>query len=57
MQAIPGYASEAKWLRRARAHLRRLFPCLPRQPGYKPRLDSHRSMQASSSSVSTGLVT
>ena len=32
-QAIPGCTSEAKWLRHARARLRRLFPCLPRQPG------------------------
>jgi len=38
MQAIPGYASEAKWLRRARARLRRLFPCLPQQPGCNKRL-------------------
>lgn len=36
MQAI--LASEAKWLRHARAHLRRLFPYLPQQPGYNKRL-------------------
>jgi hypothetical protein len=38
VQAIPGYTSEAKWLRHARAHLRHLFPCLPQQPGYNRRL-------------------
>ena len=38
MQAIPGYTSEAKWLRHARARLRHLFPCLPQQPGYNKRL-------------------
>nr|WP_229841014.1 transposase [Streptomyces brasiliensis] len=34
MQAMPGFTSEAKWLRYARSHLRHLFPCLPKQPGY-----------------------
>lgn len=38
MQAILGYTSEAKWLRHARAHLRRLFPYLPQQPGCNKRL-------------------
>jgi hypothetical protein len=38
MQAILGYTSEAKWLRHARTHLRRLFPCLPQQPGYNKQL-------------------
>jgi hypothetical protein len=38
MQALPGFASEARWLRHARAHLRHLFPCLPQQPGYSKRL-------------------
>jgi hypothetical protein len=38
MQAIPGYTSEARWLRHARAHLRHLFPYLPQQPGYNKRL-------------------
>ncbi len=38
MQAILGYTSEATSLRHARAHLRRLFSCLPRQPGYSKRL-------------------
>ena len=38
MQAILAYTSEAKWLRHARAHLRRLFPCLPQQPGCNRRL-------------------
>ncbi len=38
MQAMLGFTSEAKWLRRARAHLRHLFPYLPKQPGYNKRL-------------------
>src|SRR6266567_4439986 len=38
LQALLGYASEARWLRHARAHLRHLFPCLPGQPGYNKRL-------------------
>ena len=38
MQALLGYTSEARWLRHARKHLRDLFPCLPRQPGYSKRL-------------------
>jgi hypothetical protein len=38
MQALLGYVSEARWLRHARAHLRHLFPYLPKQPGYNKRL-------------------
>ncbi|MGH3498428.1 MAG: IS982 family transposase [Nocardioidaceae bacterium] len=38
MQSLLGYASEARWLRFARAHLQALFPFLPRQPGYNKRL-------------------
>jgi hypothetical protein len=38
MQARPGFTSEARWLRHARAHLRHLFPYLPQQPGYNKRL-------------------
>jgi hypothetical protein len=38
MQALLGFASEARWLRHARAHLRPLFPYLPQQPGYNKRL-------------------
>jgi len=38
MQALPGFTSEARWLRHARAHLRHLFPYLPQQPGYNKRL-------------------
>jgi hypothetical protein len=38
MQAVLGYTSEARWLRHARAHLRHLFPYLPKQPGYNKRL-------------------
>ena len=33
-----GFTSEARWLRHARAHLRHLFPYLPKQPGYNKRL-------------------
>lgn len=38
MQAVPSFTSEARWLRHARAHLRRLFPYLPQQPGHNKRL-------------------
>ena len=38
MQALLGYTSEAQWMRYAHAHLRHLFPYLPRQPGYNTRL-------------------
>jgi hypothetical protein len=38
MQAMLGFTSEARWLRYARAHLRHLFPYLPKQPGYNKRL-------------------
>jgi hypothetical protein len=44
MQALLGYTSEARWLRHARAHLRRLFPYLPQQPGYNKRLRAAASM-------------
>src|ERR1022692_5214900 len=44
MQALPGFTSEARWLRHARAHLRRLFPCLPQQPGYSKRLRAAASL-------------
>ncbi len=37
MQALPGFTSEARWLRHAREHLRHLFPYLPQQPGYNKR--------------------
>ena len=33
LQALPGFVSEARWLRFARKHLRHLFPYLPGQPG------------------------
>jgi hypothetical protein len=33
MQAMLGFTSEARWLRHADAHLRHLFPYLPKQPG------------------------
>jgi hypothetical protein len=38
MRALLGFTSEARWLRYARAHLRRMFPRLPQQPGYNKRL-------------------
>jgi Transposase DDE domain len=38
MQAMLGFTSEARWLGHARAHLRHLFPYLPKQPGYNKRL-------------------
>jgi hypothetical protein len=38
MQAMLGFTSETSWLRYARAHLRRLFPYPPQQPGYNKRL-------------------
>jgi hypothetical protein len=38
MQALPGFVSEARWLRYARKHLQGLFPYLPGQPGYNKRL-------------------
>jgi len=31
---VLGFTSEARWLRHASAHLRHLFPYLPKQPGY-----------------------
>src|ERR1022692_5011499 len=44
MQALPGFTSEARWLRHAREHLRHLFPYLPRQPGYNKRLRAAASL-------------
>jgi hypothetical protein len=38
MQALLGYASEARWVRHAHAHLGHLFRYLPGQPGYNRRL-------------------
>jgi Transposase DDE domain len=38
MQARPGYTSEARWIRHARAHLGHLLGYLPGQPGYNRRL-------------------
>jgi len=38
LQALLGYTSEARWLRYAGSHLRRLFRYLPQQPGYNKRL-------------------
>ena len=44
MQALPGFTSEARWLRHARAHLSHLFPYLPQQPGYNKPLRAAASM-------------
>jgi hypothetical protein len=38
MQALLGFAAEARWLRHARVHLTHLFPYLPGQAGYNKRL-------------------
>lgn len=38
MQALLGFASEARWLRYARTHLLGMFPDLPEQSGYNKRL-------------------
>lgn len=38
MQAMLGFTFEVGWLRHAHAHLRYLFPNLPKQPGYNKRL-------------------
>jgi len=38
LQALLGFTSEARWIRYAQAHLRHLFPYLPKQPGYNKRL-------------------
>ncbi|MFF4486249.1 IS982 family transposase [Streptomyces sp. NPDC001544] len=37
-QSIPGFRSEARWLRFAHAHLGSMFPYLPQRPGYNKRL-------------------
>jgi hypothetical protein len=37
-QALPGYHSEARWLRYANKHLAGMFPYLPQRPGYRKRL-------------------
>jgi hypothetical protein len=38
MQALLGFAHEARWLRHAGQHLTHLFPYLPGQAGYNKRL-------------------
>ena len=38
LQALLGFASEARWLRFARGHRRHLFAYMPQQPGYNNRL-------------------
>ncbi len=38
MQALLGFTSERRFIRYARAHLRHLFPYLPKAPGYNKRL-------------------
>ncbi len=44
IQALLGFTSEARWLRYANAHLRHLFPYLPRQSGYNKRLRAAASL-------------
>jgi hypothetical protein len=44
LQALLGFTSEARWIRHASAHLRRLFPCLPQQSGYNKRLRAARGL-------------
>jgi hypothetical protein len=44
LQALLGFTSEARWIRHARAHLRRLFPYLRQQPGYNKRLRAARGL-------------
>jgi hypothetical protein len=44
LQALPGFTSEARWIRHAGAHLRHLFPYLPQQPGYNKRLRAARGL-------------
>jgi hypothetical protein len=51
MQAIPGCTCEARWLRHARARLRRLFPCLPQQPGCSKRLRKAAGLMRSASRI------
>jgi hypothetical protein len=38
LQALLGYANEAKFIRFARSNLRHLFPYMPKRPGYNKRL-------------------
>ncbi|MEU1411868.1 IS982 family transposase [Streptomyces sp. NPDC005731] len=51
MQAILGFTSEAKRLRRARAHLRHLFRYLPQQPGYNKRLRKAAGLMRSANRI------
>jgi hypothetical protein len=44
MQALPGFTSEARWIRHARSRLRHLFPYLPRQSGCSKRLGAARGL-------------
>ncbi|GAA0523040.1 MULTISPECIES: IS982 family transposase [Streptomyces] len=37
-QALPGFHSEARWLRYAHTHLADMFPYIPKQPGWNKRL-------------------
>ena len=38
LQALLGFSSEGRFIRHAKAHLRRWFPYLPNRPGYNKRL-------------------
>jgi hypothetical protein len=43
-QVLLGFHSEARWIRFARAHLRAMFPNLPRRPAYNKRLRAARPL-------------
>jgi hypothetical protein len=44
LQALPGFTSEARWIRYAHQSLRHLFPYLPQQSGYSKRLRAARGL-------------
>jgi hypothetical protein len=46
LQALLGFANEARWIRHARLHLRGLFPYIPARPGYNKRLRDATSMMS-----------
>ncbi len=46
LQALLGFANEARWIRYARQHLAALFPYIPERPGYNKRLRDATSMMS-----------
>ena len=44
LQALPGYTSEARFIRYAHTHLTALFPYIPARPGYNKRLRAAAAM-------------